>query len=94
MLRGRRAFAQSQLEAQRALNFELAGLISFAMHKPSAMPRYVPVGEKRERVPSRAPTEADHAIIRAYFKSLAKKDAENGEGRNRRASGCPRPRLG
>lgn len=75
VLRGRRRFAQGQLEAQRALHYELAGLISFAMHKPSRMPRYTPVGEKVERVPSRPATEADHARIRAYFRRLAGMDA-------------------
>lgn len=65
---------QDQIEAQRALNWELAGLISFAFHNPKKMPTYRRIGEPQARVPQRPATEADHAIIRAYFKRLAKMD--------------------
>ena len=74
VLRGRKAYMQSQVEQARALNFELAGLISHAVHQPRKMPKYRSVAEMAEQKSAleREPTEADHALIRAHLMRLVK----------------------
>lgn len=58
------------METQRALNHEMAGLIFLAFHKPRHLPKYKPLKERGREV-TRAATEADHTVIKAYFRKLA-----------------------
>jgi len=52
------------------MNYELAGLISFAVHAPKKMPKLQRLDAKK--LPDRKATEADHAMIRSYFKKLVR----------------------
>lgn len=61
----REAERMAEFERQRALNHQLAGLISFAFHSPKDMPEYEPL-QKNERH-DEAPTEADTAALRGFF---------------------------
>lgn len=68
MLRCARRARETRLEEARQLNFELAGLISFAFHAPKKMPKYKPVRPEPRRETS---SPADDAKVRAYLIGLS-----------------------
>lgn len=71
ILRHRAKAKQEEIETTRALNNELARLISFAMHKPKDLPKYERLGSRPAA--DRPATEADHDRLKAFFHGLAKK---------------------
>lgn len=52
----------------RALNYELAGLVSFAFHDPENMPSLVQETQEQE-----IPDEVAQAQVRAFFHGLAER---------------------
>ena len=62
-----RAREERDFEQSRVLNFELAGLISYAHHQPDKIPKYVPHGAEKQKTTD----EGEQARARGAFIALA-----------------------
>lgn len=65
--------ARDRHEMRRAVSYELARLMAFAVHEPKNMPDLSPLawrrGERRDETPKS--NEADQARVRAWFIAMA-----------------------
>lgn len=73
ILTARIARRRDEIEAQRALNHEMAGLIAYAMHDPKKLPKYKAMPAQGE-TPGLV-SDPDDARVRAYFMALAGRSA-------------------
>jgi hypothetical protein len=74
ILRCRGEKLENDFERQRILNYELAGLISFAFHQPGKMPKY-----KENKAAEKKGTEVDDIRVRAFFIGLAQQSESGPE---------------
>jgi hypothetical protein len=69
ILRAIEARRNDDLERQRVVAYELAGLIAVGFHDPKKMPEYKPLAQKRAKAEVNTPADDEHA--RGFLMLLA-----------------------
>jgi hypothetical protein len=69
ILRAIAARRSDDLERQRVVAYELAGLVAVGFHNPKNMPEYKPLAQKRAKTEANTPADDEHA--RGFLMLLA-----------------------
>ena len=69
ILRGAAAQRRAEIEAARALNHQLAGLVAFAFHDPQNLPEFRP--DDAAAAPPQGARELDHERVRGALIAMA-----------------------
>ncbi|WP_444454881.1 hypothetical protein ACTTAI_05920 [Rhodobacter capsulatus] len=70
ILRGAATQRRAEVEAARALNHQLAGLVAFAFHDPQHLPEFRP-DDTAAAAPPQGAREVDHERVRGALIAMA-----------------------